>query len=164
MRSDDAVAVTTVVAVDPATAFELFTRDVDTWWRRGPRYRVDPERPSTMRFSPPRVGGRFLEVYDAEAGDAYEHGPISSWEPGRRLVFQMRGRDLAKDESTEVEVRFEPEGDGARTRVIVHHRGFARFPADHPVRHGLEGPAFTALMGAWWGDLLVSLAGARGRG
>ena len=35
----DAIRVTTRVAVDPATAFEVFTRDIDLWWRRGPRFR-----------------------------------------------------------------------------------------------------------------------------
>src|SRR5205807_9172889 len=35
----DAVTVTTCVAVDPATAFTVFTEDIDRWWRRSPRYR-----------------------------------------------------------------------------------------------------------------------------
>lgn len=31
--------VTTLVEVDPAEAFEVFTREIDAWWKRGPRYR-----------------------------------------------------------------------------------------------------------------------------
>jgi hypothetical protein len=48
--------------------------------------------------------------------------------------------------------------------VVIEHRGWDALPPDHPARHGLEGPAFSAMMGVWWGDQLVSLrsrAGAR---
>ncbi len=37
MSDDDRVVVTTLVAVDPATAFAVFTEEVDAWWRHGPR-------------------------------------------------------------------------------------------------------------------------------
>ena len=32
----DKVIVETTVAVPPARAFEIFTRETDLWWRRGP--------------------------------------------------------------------------------------------------------------------------------
>jgi hypothetical protein len=35
--ASDHVTVTVTVAVDPAEAFLLFTRDINLWWRRGPR-------------------------------------------------------------------------------------------------------------------------------
>jgi hypothetical protein len=54
-RADDAVIVTAFVAVDPALAFEVFTHDVDTWWRRGPQYRPGRGRDGTMRLEG-RVG------------------------------------------------------------------------------------------------------------
>jgi hypothetical protein len=28
---------------------------------------------------------------------------------------------------------------------------------DHPVRHGLEGHAFTRMIGLFWGDLMTAL-------
>ena len=59
MSATDRVRVTTVVAVEPAEAFELFTADVDLWWRRGPRFRADGGRPSVLRFEP-GVGGRLV--------------------------------------------------------------------------------------------------------
>ncbi len=160
MSSTDLVRVSTLVQVDPDTAFAVFTEEVDAWWKSGPRYRVDPARKSTMRFEP-GIGGRLLEVYDDDAGDAFEHGRIQVWKPGDRLVFGMSGRHHEAPDATEVEVRFEPEGAG--TRVTIEHRGWDAIPADHPVRHGLAGPAFDALMGSWWADLLVSLGARAGR-
>lgn len=154
MKRDDGIVASTLVAVDAATAFAVFTDEVDLWWKRGPRYRVNPGRDSAMRFEP-GVGGRLLEVYDDDATDAFELGRVSIWEPPRRLVFEMGGRDFGPGESTEVEVTFDGLEDG--TRVTVVHRGFGRLPPDHPVRHGMPEPAFGNMMGVWWGDLLVVL-------
>lgn len=154
MSSTDSVSVTTLVAVDPATAFELFTDEVDSWWKRGPRFRPGIDRSGAMRFER-GVGGRLLEVYDDATRDAFELGRVRVWEPSDRLVFEMGGRDFKPGEATEVEVRFEAVDTG--TRVTVVHRGWDSVPAGHPVRHGLEGGAFTSMMGLWWGDLLVAL-------
>ena len=43
MSPEPSVVVTTLVEVDPVTAFEIFTEDVEAWWKQGPRYRVQPE-------------------------------------------------------------------------------------------------------------------------
>jgi uncharacterized protein YndB with AHSA1/START domain len=150
----DAVRVTTVVAVDPERAFQLFTEEVDAWWRRGPRHRFDATRTGVMRFEP-GVGGRLLEVYDDAAFDAYEVGRVLVWKPAERLVFEWRGTTFAPGEKTEVEVRFERTAGG--TRVLLEHRGWDGLRRDHPARHGLEGGAFTSMIGLWWGDLLTLL-------
>ena len=50
MKATDKVRVTTFVAVDPQTAFDVFTRETDLWWRRGPRYRFGGARPGTLMF------------------------------------------------------------------------------------------------------------------
>lgn len=154
MIAPDAVRVTSVVGVDPATAFEVFTDEIDAWWKTGPMYRVEPERKSAMRLES-GVGGRLLEIYDEAGDDAFEHGVVRVWKPPQRLVFEMSGRDFRPGERTEVEVRFEAVERG--TRVTVEHRGWGAFAADHPVRHGLLGTAFTGMLGSWWGDLLVAL-------
>ena len=156
------MVVTTVIAVERAKAFQLFTDDVDKWWKRGPRFRVDASRPSRMRFEP-RVGGRFVEAYDDSSEDLFEHGKVRVWDPVDRIVFEMRGRDFQPDERTEVEVRFEDaDAAGGKTRVTVFHRGWELLPPDHPVRHGHEGMAFDNLMRTWWAELLVSLQGRGG--
>lgn len=159
MRPVDAVTVTTCVRTDPATAFRLFTEDVDVWWRRGPAYRFGGDRTGAMRFEP-FVGGRFLEEFPDDAGGVFEVGRILVWEPGARLVFGWRGRDFAPGETTEVEVRFEAEGAG--TRVTVVHRGWDRLPATHPAKQGLTGPAFTGLVGLRWADHLRAFGACAG--
>ena len=149
--STDSVRVTTVVAVDPPTAFEIFTADVDAWWKYGPRFRTGRRGESEMRFEP-GVGGRLVEVFDENA-DPFVLGRITSWEPPTGLAFEMGGRDFRPGETTWVDVRFEPVEAG--TRVTVEHRGWDAFPEDHPVRHGLgAGGAFTSMMSVFWADLL----------
>ncbi|HJS74162.1 MAG TPA: SRPBCC domain-containing protein [Vicinamibacteria bacterium] len=157
MKPSDSVTVTTLVAVDPDTAFRIFTDEVDLWWRRGPRYRPEVSAEGTMRFEP-GVGGRLLEVY--ETGNVFELGRIHAWEPGARLLFDWRARNFEPGETTVVEVRFEESGKG--TRVTLEHRGWDSIPADHPARHGWTGEAFTSMIGLRWADQLVSLRARAG--
>jgi len=151
--SDDDVTVSTRLSVDPMTAFEVFTDEVDAWWRQGPRFRTGHDRKSVMRFEP-GVGGRLLEIFDEASQDAFELGRVRVWEPGARLVFDFRARNFAPEEITEVEIRFEPDADG--TRVTLEHRGWNRIRPEHPARHGLVGGAFTSMIGLFWADLLVA--------
>ncbi len=152
MSRTESVIATTIVATDPATAFEVFTAEVNAWWKQGPRFRPSVHGPGVLRFEP-GVGGRLLETYDDQS--SFEFGRVKVWEPGECLVFEMIGRDFGPGESTEVEIRFEAAGEN--TRVTVEHRGWDRFPDDHPARHGLGEPAFSDVMSVWWADLLVSI-------
>lgn len=149
MSGTDSISVTTVVAVDPDSAFRVFTDEVDSWWKTGPRFRAAG---ATMRFEPGE-GGRLIQRLPD--GSEFEHGRIRVWKPGDRLVLSWRNQNLEPDQITEVEVRFESAGSG--TRVTIVHRGWDSLPADHEARHGLAGPAFSSLIGVWWGDLAVSL-------
>lgn len=108
------------VSVDPGTAFEAFTTEIDQWWKRDPINWNDPERAVGVRFEP-GVGGRWIEVHDSATGEGFEMGRISVWEPGERLVFTYMDAGHEID-GTEVEVRFEPVAGG--TRVTVEHRGW----------------------------------------
>jgi uncharacterized protein YndB with AHSA1/START domain len=152
MSRSGSIVATTLVAADPATAFEVFTTEVNLWWKAGPRFRPSIKGPGSLRFEP-GIGGRLLETYDD--GSSFEFGRVTTWQPGARLVCELIARTFRPGESTEVDVRFETEGD--RTRVTVEHRGWDRFPADHAVKNGLPESAFNDVMGVWWGDLLVAL-------
>ena len=152
MSGADSVSVTTVVAVDADRAFAVFTDDIDGWWRRGPGHQFRPGHDGAMRFDP-GPEGRLVQVFDKRGEDVYEVGRVIAWEPGKRLVFEFRGFNFAPDQATEVEVRFEPTDGG--TRVTLEHRGWDSLPDGHPARHGLEGTAFTAMIGVFWADLLV---------
>ena len=92
MSRTDYVSVTTLVATDPATAFEIFTAEVNVWWKHGPMFRPSVHGAGVLRFEP-GVGGRLLETYDDES--SFEFGRVKVWVPGERLVFEMIGRDFA---------------------------------------------------------------------
>jgi uncharacterized glyoxalase superfamily protein PhnB len=98
------------VSVDPSSAFTAFTDEIDSWWVRGPINFFDSARAVAMRIEP-GVGGRVLEVYDDERGEALELGRITVWEPGAQLAYRSSVDD------TEVDVRFEAVDDGTRVRV-----------------------------------------------
>jgi len=117
---------TVEVGVDPDTAFRVFTEEIDDWYGRGPYSWNDPGRAVGIRFEP-GVGGRLVEIWDAETGDGYEMGRIVAWEPGRRVAWTFRNVHL-RAEGTEVDVRFEPSAVG--TRVTLEHRGLEVLPPE----------------------------------
>lgn len=150
----DSAKVTVTVAADPATAFAIFTEETDLWWRRGPKFRMAGRNPGTLLFEA-GAGGRLMEQFETPSGPKIVvMGRIIAWEPPQRLVFEWRAANFAPDESTEVEVLFEAAGE--KTRVTVNHRGWAKLRADHPVRHGADGPGTVRQIGLWWGDLLTA--------
>ncbi len=100
-------------------AFELFTRDIGTWWpvethrARGDVVAVVFEG---------RPGGSIYER--CHDGVTAEWGRVLSWEPPRRVVFTWQP-DPARSAATEVEVRFSAEGE-TTTLVELEHRGWER--------------------------------------
>lgn len=114
------------VPCDHGTAFDIFTGDIGTWWKRGTCYWNDSARAVELRLEP-HVGGRPLEVYDAGTGEGFEIGRVLVWQPGKRLVFTWRQGNWAASEFTEVEARFEAAGSG--TRVTVDPGGWDRVPS-----------------------------------
>jgi uncharacterized protein YndB with AHSA1/START domain len=141
------VRVITQVRVPPAVAFRVFTDEIDQWWGRGPKYRTFG---GVLRFEGRGVGARLVEV--ADDGAVFATGEVTAWEAGSRLVFRWRLLNFAADESTEVEVVFEPAGAG--TRVTLVHRGLSALRPDHPVFHGAARREALAGYAAWWGDVL----------
>jgi uncharacterized protein YndB with AHSA1/START domain len=153
----DQARVSVAVGVPPATAFEIFTGEIDVWWRRGPKFRHAGTHGGFVHLEP-HVGGRLFESIDGDNGSGprvFEVGRVLVWEPPERLAFSWRNANFAPDEITRVDVEFVPSRTG--TIVTVTHRGWSALRPDHPARHGLHGAAFSRMIGLWWGELLTSL-------
>ncbi len=149
----DGIRATIHVETSPADAFVAFTRDIDRWWQRGPRFRVGAGKEGAeKRFlsGTMRLDGRAL-VEEYPDGTSFELGKVSVWEPGVRLVVGWRIPSFAPGEMTEVEVTFAAQGSG--TEVVLVHRGWSTIRADHPARHGLADRPFTTERAHWWASL-----------
>lgn len=159
----DRARVSVAVAVPPAQAFDIFTAQIDQWWRRGLKFRHSASRSGLLRIEP-HVGGRLFESFDRD-GTAHvvEVGQVRVWEPPHVLKFTWRNANFAANEQTDVEVEFAPTASG--TLVTVTHSGLAALRPDHPARHRLQGADFSRMIGLWWGEQMTSLrllcAGAR---
>jgi uncharacterized protein YndB with AHSA1/START domain len=115
------LAVRNWVLVDASAewAFDVFTRDVETWWpcdTHSIRADLGLGRPEALVLEP-WEGGRFYErTGQAEFGWA----TVTGWDPPRRLVLEWHlEADLPP---TEVEVTFTPEDEN--TRVELAHTGW----------------------------------------
>ena len=151
----DCVTVSTIVAVDPATAFSIFTDEIALWWRPKVRGLFRQGCAGTLKFD----HGRLIETYNN--GAPLEIGRVLAWEPGQRLVVEWRQEGFAPGERTEVEVRFQTAHGG--TRVTVEHRGWDALAGDHPSRHGYTGSAFSSMIGLRWADALTGLRNSSNR-
>jgi hypothetical protein len=87
MRPTDVVTATVEVAVNPATAFAIFTEEIGRWWRPGPINWNDSRRAVGVRFEP-GVGGRWIEVHDEATGEGFE-----AIDGGTRVTLEHRGWD-----------------------------------------------------------------------
>jgi Activator of Hsp90 ATPase homolog 1-like protein. len=118
--------------VDPARAFEIFTRGFDRWWPKklpaDPRKTLPGGAPSPVEESriEPFEGGRWYSR--CEDGSETDIGHVLAWEPGRRLLLSWEFDAQWRPDATaasEVEVKFIPEGSNS-TRVELEHRNFER--------------------------------------
>ncbi len=112
MTSEPSVTAEVEVAVDPVSAFQVFTEEMGKWWIPGPINFWDSARAIEMRCES-GVRGRLIEVYD-ETGEGLELGRFTVWEPGDLLVWQSSIDDV------ETTVRFSATSGG--TRVVVEAR------------------------------------------
>ena len=97
------------VPVDPGTAFEVFTAEIDQWWLRNPISFFDSGRVRAMRIEP-GIGGRVMEVYTAD--DVLELATITEWQPGTRLGYRSSVDD------TETRISFDAFDSGTRVTVV----------------------------------------------
>jgi uncharacterized glyoxalase superfamily protein PhnB len=132
---DRSVTSVVEVAVEPGTAFRAFTEELDLWWVRGPINHHAGGRVLAMRCES-GVGGRLLEVYDDNTGEALELARITTWEPGRCLAWQ------SSIDEVEIEVRFDACPTGTTVRVV------ARVPAEGEDRGGTS---WVRVVPKWFG-------------
>ena len=133
-----------VVDCSAEHAFETFTARLQDWW---PFQTHAPggEPPAEAVFEP-QVGGR---VYSMTAsGQEHEWATVTAWEPPSRVAVDWHV--TAGKPSTELEVRFVPDGDG--TRVELEHRGWERW--------GDEAAETHASYESGWDTVLAPFVGA----
>ena len=100
-------------------AFEVFTARIGEWWPLATHSIGEADAETAVLE--PREGGR---LYERIRGGREAHwARVLDWQPPRRLVLEWKV-DPNSPAPTEIEVRFEPEGDG--TRVDLEHRGWER--------------------------------------
>jgi uncharacterized protein YndB with AHSA1/START domain len=146
------IAVSIRLKVPPDKAFELFTRDVDMWWRRGMKYRFHAAKTGRLAFEPGQAG-RLVEIYGTD--DEFEVGRILVWQPGERLRFTWRLPNFTPEQSTEVDISFTQVAEG--TRLTLEHFGWATLPPDHRARHGLDDQRFLLSRAQWWDEQMQAL-------
>jgi uncharacterized protein YndB with AHSA1/START domain len=138
-------SVTVRASVD--RAFHVFTDDFDSWWPRTHHIGKSPMKKGIVEG---KVGGRCYT--QQEDGSDCDWGRVLIWEPPHRIVLAWQitpewgfQPDLAQ--SSEVEIRFTPTGDG-ETRVDLEHR--------HLDRHGAGVASMRTAIDSegGWGGLL----------
>ena len=133
-------------------AFQVFTRDMDSWWPRTHHIGNSPMKRVVVEGRP---GG---SVYtEQEDGTVCPWGTVLTWEPPQRFVLAWQANpewqletDLAK--CSEVAVQFTPVDNGT-TLVELEHRGFERHGGAYAKMREMVNTD-----GGGWGGLLVLFA------
>ena len=118
------------VTCEAERAFEVFTREMDTWWPVESHSRAATElegrdvRAERIEVQG-RVGGEILE--HLSNGETLPWAEVLAWEPPRRLVLAWHPHGRSQP-PTEVEVTFTEVPGG--TRVQLEHRGWERLTED----------------------------------
>jgi uncharacterized protein YndB with AHSA1/START domain len=131
------------VNAPPTKAFEIFTAGMTRWWPRRQSINGSPIREVVVE---PVAGGRWLER--GEDGSECQWGQVLAWEPPTRLLLSWQITPQWRydpDLVTEVEVRFQADGDG--TVVELEHRLDGYGPAGEQMRAVFDRPD------AWEGTL-----------
>jgi len=148
-----AVRQSVVVGVPPERAFEVFTRDIGTWWPLE-SYTLGAQ-PAVTAVIEPRSGGRWFER--AADGSECPWGRVLAYEPPHRLVLSWEiSCDWQPDASarSEIEIRFRAQDGG--TRVELEHRGLETYgDRAQQMRDTFGSPE-------GWGGLLAKFAAVAG--
>jgi len=143
------------VAATPQHAFDVFTREIGSWWQHNGLFRFTSRGAGTLALEPGE-GGRLTETFDD--GSMFEIGRVRVWQPGQRLVLSWRQESLAPEQQTEVHVSFEAVGQAPdiETRVTVQHFGWDDIPSASVAKHGFPSQVFQQRHGEYWQALLQS--------
>jgi uncharacterized protein YndB with AHSA1/START domain len=150
---DTSVRTSIVVDAPADAAFQVFTKGMASWW--SPDHHIIEAELAEMVFEP-RVGGH---IYDRGVdGSECRWARVLAYDPPERLVFSWDidlnwKVETNPDKTSEVEVRFVPEGPD-RTRVELEHRKLDR--------HGTGWETMRGAVGAegGWPEGLRRFAGA----
>jgi uncharacterized protein YndB with AHSA1/START domain len=126
------------VNASAAHAFDVFTSGLGRWWPRDKGIGKTPMKTAVMET---HLGGRWYEL--AEDGTQTKVGKIIVWEPPTRFVVTWDINSQWKPDETissEVEVKFIPEGANA-TRVELEHRKFEQMGVEpgETMRRSVDG-------------------------
>jgi uncharacterized protein YndB with AHSA1/START domain len=126
------------VSASPAHAFDVFTSGLGRWWPLDHGIGKTPRKAMVMET---RLGGYWYEL--AQDGSRTDIGKITVWEPPNRFVMTWDINSRWQPDTTlssEVEVRFVPEGSNA-TRVELEHRKFEQMgvEAGEKMRKDVDG-------------------------
>ncbi len=108
------------VECDAGQAFALWTERASLWWPRS--HTSAPGSGAHIVFEP-APGGRIFERLPD--GAETDWGTVVAWQPPERIVYTWHIFSESPD-ATEVEVRFDDNGNGT-TRVQIEHRGWEAF-------------------------------------
>ncbi len=130
----DLVKKSIFVKATPERAFEVFTKDMSSWWPLASHHisKVD----AVAAVIEPFVGGRWVER--GTDGSECDWGKVLAWEPPARLVLAWQISAAWQHDAqlmTEVEVRFTAENGG--TRVDLEHRLLRNFGAKADEMRGI---------------------------
>jgi len=117
-----------VVEANQRSAFEVFTAELREWWPLVSHH-IGAMTPEAAIIEP-FVNGRWFER--AVDGSECDWGRVIVWNPPHHLVLTwcINSRwQFDATLTTEVDVRFTPEGDG-RTRITLEHRHLDRYGTD----------------------------------
>ena len=111
----EVVRKTVTVDCSVEEAFRIFTADATSWW---PVENHSLHGTVKEIVFEPHEGGEVYEV--SETGERGHWATVLAWEPPGRLVLAWEVSPGVR--GTEVEIRFEP--DGEQTRTELEHRGW----------------------------------------
>ncbi len=138
--TDTTVRRSVVVEAPAERAFSVFTEQMGTWWP--PEHHILRAELAETVFEP-RAGGHVIDR--GVDGSECPWARVLAFEPPHRFVISW---DISltwevetdPNRTSEIEVRFTPEGDG-RTRVDLEHRGLERHGAGwEGMRDGVAAP------------------------